>query len=66
MKAGVVVTTLFPFEDSVTKATIGDCTPPLEINAWLKAFLSLKASKAAGPSWLTRTSYLSFRLGLAF
>ena len=33
VKAGVVVTILFPFEDSVTEATTGDCTPPLEVKA---------------------------------
>ena len=66
MKAGVVVTILLPFEDSVTDATTGDRTPPFKVKAWLKAFLSLRALKAAGPPWLTRTSCLSFRLGLAF
>ena len=63
MKAGVVVTILLPFEDSVTDATTGDRTPPLEVKAWLNAFLSLRASKAVGAPRLTRTSCLSFRLG---
>ena len=50
----------------MTEATTGDCTPPFAVKALLKAFLSLRALKAAGAPWLTRTSCLSFRLGLAF
>ena len=46
MKAGVVVTTLFPFAKRDTKATTRDFTPPFIVKAWLKAFLILRALKA--------------------
>ena len=64
-KAGVVVTILLPFAESVTKATTGDCTPPFVVKALLKAFLIFRASNAVGIS-LTRTIWRSDRLVVFF